>query len=109
MTGQRQLAIELSIAEAPHCVRLLGLPRATLRRLGALSERELARVLPVYPRDHVSTDALRLEPTAGRYEVDADAVTYRPRYPFVRGLWYAMVVHTTEGRGQCQISGRVDP
>ena len=100
MTGQRQLAIELSIAEAPHCVRLLGLPRATLRRLGALSERELARVLPVYPRDHVSTDALRLEPTAGRYEVDADAVTYRPRYPFVRGLWYAMVVHTTEGRAQ---------
>ena len=100
MTGQQQLAIELSPAEGSRCVRLLGLPRATLRRLGSLSERELARLLPVYPRDHLPTDVLRLEPTAGRYEVDSDAVTYIPRYPFVRGLWYAMVVHTAEGRAQ---------
>ena len=97
MTGHRQLAIELSTAEGSHCVRLLGLPRATLRRLGSLSERELARVLPVYPREHLPTDALRLEPTAGRYEIDGHAVTYSPRYPFVRGLWYAMVVHTADG------------
>ena len=100
MSGRRQLEIELSSAGGSHRVRLLGLPPATLRRLGSLGERELARLLPVYPRDHLPTDALALDPTAGRYEVGPDAVTFVPRYPLRPGLGYGMVVRTGEGGEQ---------
>ena len=100
MSGRRQLAIELSTAGGSHRVRLRGLPAATLRRLGSLSEQELVREFPVYPREHLPTDTGTLEPAAGRYEVGPDAVTFVPRYPLVPGLCYAMVVHTGEGREQ---------
>ena len=100
MSGRRQLEIELSSAGGSHRVRLLGLPSATLRRLGSLGERELARLLPVYPRDHLPTDALALDPTAGRYEVEPDAVTFVPRYPLRPGLCYGMVVRPGEGGEQ---------
>ena len=100
MSGRRQLAIELSTAGRSHRVRLRGLPPATLRRLGSLSEQELARELPVYPRDHLPTDAVEFEPTAGRYEVGPDAVTFVPRYPLVPGLCYAMLVQAREGGEQ---------
>ena len=94
------LEIELSSAGGSYRVRLLGLPPATLRRLGSLGDEELASLLPVYPRDHLPTEALALEPTAGRYEVEPDAVAFVPRYPLRPGLCYAMVVRTGEGREQ---------
>ena len=100
MSGRRGLEIELSTAEGSHHVRLVGLPPTTLRRLGSLSDDELARELPVYPRDHLPTDTLALEPTAGRYEVEPDAVTFVPRYPLRPGLCYVMAVHTGEGAEQ---------
>ena len=100
MSGRRQLEIELSSAEGSHRVHLRGLPPATLRRLGSLSDEELAREFPVYPRDHLPSDALALQPMAGRYEVGADALTFVPRYPLRPGLCYAMVVRTGEGGEQ---------
>ena len=100
MSGRRRLEIELSTAEGSHSVRLVGLPPATLRRLVSLSERELAREFPVYPRDHLPTDAVELQPTAGRYEVGPDAVTFAPRYPLLPGLCYVMVVRAGEGGEQ---------
>ncbi len=100
MSGRRQLAIELSTAGRSHRVRLRGLPPATLRRLGSLSEQELAREFPVYPRDHLPTDAVEFEPMAGRYEAGPDAVTFVPRYPLVPGLCYAMLVQAREGGEQ---------
>ncbi len=100
MSGRRRLAIELSTAEGSHRVRLRGLPPATLRRLGSLSDDEFALELPVYPRDHLPSDTLDLQPMAGRYEVGADALTFVPRYPLRPGLCYAMVVRTGEGREQ---------
>ena len=100
MSGRRRLEIELSTAEGSHRVRLRGLPPAALQRLRALSDDELARELPVYPRDHLPSDTLDLQPMAGRYEVGADALTFVPRYPLRPGLCYAMVVRTGEGGEQ---------
>ncbi len=100
MSGRRRLEIELSTAEGSHRVRLVGLPSATMRHLRSLSERELARELPVYPRDHLPSDALALQPMAGRYEVGPDAVTFVPRYPLLPGLCYVIVVRTGEGGEQ---------
>lgn len=97
MSGRRRLAIELPTAGEPHRVRLAGLPRSRLRHLGSLDECELARELPVYPRERLADAGLGLESMAGRYEVGADAVTFVPRYPLVRGLDYVMVVHAAEG------------
>ena len=98
MSGRRRLEIELSTAEGSHRVRLLGLPPATLRRLRSLSDDELARLLPVYPRDHLPSDKLDVQPTAGRYEVGPDAVTFVPRYPLPPGLCYVMVVRAGDGQ-----------
>ena len=100
MSGRRGLEIELSTAEGSHRVRLRGLPPATLQRLRSLSEREFAREFPVYPRDRLPSDALALQPMAGRYEVGADALTFVPRYPLRPGLCYVMAVHTGEGAEQ---------
>ncbi len=97
MTARRRLDIELWSAEGSHRVRLLGLPPETLRHLESLGERELARVLPVYPRERLDGAAPDFAPMAGRYEVGPDAVTFVPRYPLVPGLCYAMVVHAAEG------------
>lgn len=100
MSARRRLEIELSAAEGSHRVRLLGLPRETLRRLESSGERELASALPVYPREHLDGGAPGYEPMAGPYEVGADAVTFVPRYPLVPGLCYVMVVRTAEGAPQ---------
>ena len=100
MTARRGLEIELSAAEGSHRVRLLGLPHKALRRLGGLGEQELARALPVYPREHLDGAAPGLEPMAGRYEVAPDAVTFVPRYPLVPGLCYVMVVRPAEDAPQ---------
>ncbi len=100
MSEPRRIEIELSTAEGSHRVRLLGLPRETLRRLGVLGERELARELPVYPRERLDDATPGFAPMAGRYEAGPDAVTFVPRYPLVPGLCYAMVVRTGEGEPQ---------
>jgi len=99
MSGPR-LAIELPAAEGSRRVRLVGLPRETLRRLESLGERELAQEFPVYPREPLAGDEPELQPMAGRYEVGPDALTFVPRYPLVPGLDYAMVVHPAEGEPQ---------
>ena len=100
MTARRRLEIELSTTEGAHRVRLLGLPPKALRRLGAMGEQELARELPVYPREHLDGAAPGFAPMAGRYEVAPDAVTFVSRYPLVPGLCYVMVVHAAEGQPQ---------
>lgn len=100
MSAQRGLETELSTVEGSHRVRLLGLPPEALRRLGALGEHELARELPVYPREHLDGAAPDFAPMAGRYEVGPDAVTFVPRYPLVPGLCYVLVVHAVEGEPQ---------
>ncbi len=100
MTRRRGLAIELATAKGSPRVRLLGLDPATLRRLAALGERELAREFPVYSSDHARSDALPPESMAGRYEVGADTLTFVPRYPLVPGLGYAMVAYAAGGEPQ---------
>lgn len=100
MSERRRLRIELSTAEGSHRVRLLGLPRETLRRLRGLGERELAHEFPVYPREHIEGGVRPLDAMAGRYEAGPDALTFSPRYPLVPGLDYTLVVRAAEAEAQ---------
>lgn len=100
MSKRRRLRIELSTAEGPHRVRLLGLPRETLLRLRGLGERELADEFPVYPREHLEGGVRPLDAMAGLYEVGPDALAFVPRYPLVPGLDYTMLAPSAEAEAQ---------
>ena len=79
--------------ESHDCLRLTGVDTRTL---GA---DDLARYLPVYPSAIVST--AMLPSLRGRYALDGTAVCFVPRFPFVAGTEYALLVHRslTEGGG----------
>ncbi len=64
-----------------------------LRVLGATS----AGALAVIPASVLRTGLRNLQPLAGAFEVDGDALCFIPRFPFVPGLNYALVRRSSDG------------
>ncbi len=82
---------------------LRGLPSGILTYLGSRSPEDLARAFPVLPSEVVESHGgagagdrpagtERLQSMAGRYAVTADEVCFAPRFPFLAGTSYTMLV-----------------
>ena len=76
------------------CLRIEGWGAADLRELAALDISEIGRRLRVLPSELVgSIGGLEaLQPVAGCFEIDADAVYFTPRFPFRDGTRYSLLV-----------------
>ena len=92
------MAVAPTVAWAVHdgvdCLVLRGLPPTTLNYLSAKITEGLAGALPVVPSE--VADAVErmgiLQSMPGRYAVTGEEVSFTPRFPFLAGTSYAMVL-----------------
>ena len=86
------------------CLRIEGWGAAERRELAALDISEIGRRLRVLPSELVGSigDVEALQPVAGCFVIDGDAVHFTPRFPFRDGARYSLLVdpvnaHATGG------------
>ena len=94
MTRGRRLSLEWSDREGRSCLRIRGWTAAELLELGGLDTGKLGKRLAVLPTDllDAGADMRSLQPIAGRFEIDPDAVCFIPRFPFMDGMSYSLLV-----------------
>ena len=94
MTRGRRLNLEWSDREGRICLRIRGWTAAELLELGGLDTEKLGQRLAVLPSDLVDAgvDLRSLQPIAGRFEIGPDDVCFVPRFPFVDGMSYSLLV-----------------
>lgn len=97
MTRGRQLRLDWSEHEGRACLRVRGWTEAELREPDAFA-RLVAR-LAVLPSGLVEAGAdLRgLQPVAGRFALHGDAVCFIPRFPFLDGAGYSLLLLPAPG------------
>ena len=100
MTKGRQLELEWWDQEGDDCLRVRGWTQAELIELGRLAATEQSRRLAVLPSEIVVAGASleSIQPIAGRFKVSSDAVSFLPRFPFVDGLGYSLLVDLSPGQ-----------
>ena len=94
MTRGRRLELAWSEREGHSWLRVSGWTAAEFRELGGLDAAKLGRWLAVLPSELVEAGVnLRaIQPLAGRFEIDQDAICFVPRFPFLDGLSYSLLV-----------------
>ena len=102
MTGGRPLQLAWFEHEGRNCLHISGWTEAEFRKLSGLAVAELGRRLAILPSEVVESGAqLRsIQPIAGRFEIDQDAVCFVPRFPFLDGISYSLLIDS----GDCEIS-----
>lgn len=86
--------------EGRTCLLIQGWTATELRELADLTAAERSSRLAVLPTELVeaSTDLGALQPVAGRFELEDDAICFIPRFPFVDGTSYSLLVESTLGK-----------
>ena len=98
MRGALSRARRLDLAWADRagweCLRIEGWGATALRELAALDVSEIGRRLRVLPSELVGSvgDLEALQPVAGCFEIDGEAVYFAPRFPFRDGTRYSLLV-----------------
>lgn len=99
MTLKRGLELAWSGLEGRDCLSICGWSDGELRDLGGLPVAELGRRVTILPTELVKSGAdLRgLQPASGRFEVRGDALYFIPRFEFLDGTSYSVLVHPPPG------------
>ena len=99
MTGGRRLELAWSDHEGRDCLCIRGWTEAELRALGGLAAAALSRRLAVLPSElaEAATDLHALQSLAGRFEIAEDAIYFIPRFPFLEGTSYSLLVDLAPG------------
>ena len=94
MTRGRRLELSWAEHEGRGCLRIRGWTAAEFRELGGLATVELAQRLAVLPSEVVQAGVGLpvVQPAAGRFEIDQDAICFLPRFPFLDGTSYSVLV-----------------
>ena len=97
MTRVRRLELTWSEHQGRSCLRVRGLPRSEFSELGGLPPEELAGRLVFLPSEVLEARVAlaAVPPIAGRWEVDQDSICFVPRFPFLEGLGYSLLVYST--------------
>ena len=82
------------------CLRIAGWGAAELSELAVLDSGEIGRRLRVLPSELVGSigDLEALQPVAGCFEIDGEAVYFAPRFPFREGTRYSLLVDAVDER-----------
>ena len=99
MTRGRRLELAWSEHEGRGCLRIRGWTGPEFRELSGLATLELAQRLVVLPSEVVEagTSLPVVQPTAGRFETYKDAIYFVPRFPFLDGTSYSLLVDSGAG------------
>ena len=102
MTRGRRLELAWSEHEGRSCLHVRGWTRAEFHELGGLPASELGRRLAVLPSELVEAgaDLRALQPLAGRFEIDQDAICFISRFPFLDGMSYSLLVDSVPEEGR---------
>ena len=94
LSRTRRLDLAWADRAGRECLRIEGWRAAELREIAALDISEIGRRLRVLPSELVDSigDIEGLQPVAGCFEIDADAVHFTPRFPFRDGTGYSLLV-----------------
>ena len=70
--------------------------------MGRLAVADLGRRLAVLPSEVVEAgvNVGAIQPIAGGFEFDQDAICFLPRFPFLDGISYSLIVHPVPGKGR---------
>lgn len=100
MTERRRLELAWSDRQGQACLEVRGWTEAELHELRGLTSGQLGRRLVVLPGELVDADTNlgALQSPAGRFEIDQDAVSFIPQFPFMDGLTYALLVDSGADR-----------
>ena len=95
MTRGRQLELEWSERQGRSCLRVHGFTGTEFRELSKLAAADISRRLAVLPSEAFESAAkLRaIQPIAGSFEFDQSTICFLPRFPFMDGLSYSLLVH----------------
>ena len=103
MTRGRRLELAWSEHQGRSCLRVRGWTGAEFRELGQLGASGLGRRLAVLPSELVESgvNSRTTQSIAGRFEFDQDAICFVPRFPFLDGTSYSLLVGSVAGeRGE---------
>ena len=94
MTRGRLLDLTWFERKGRNCLRVDGWTEAEFRELVQLAATNLNQRLAVLPSELVEshTRVNALQPLAGRFEIDGAAVCFIPRFPFLDGMSYSLIV-----------------
>jgi len=98
VTRGRQLELAWSDHKGRDCIRIRGWTAVELRDLSGRPAAELDRRLAVLPSEIVKAgvNVRALQPLAGHFEFDNDAICFIPRFPFLNGTSYSLLVDNLE-------------
>src|SRR5690349_13583979 len=93
MSRRRRLDLRWSAHQGHVCLRVNGWTADELTEMGGVEPAQLGRRLAVLPSGLVEAVAALagLQPVAGRFVPDRDAICFIPRFPFVDGMSYALL------------------
>lgn len=91
---RRELELTWSDRDERACLRVTGWAQEELGALVGTGPAELGARLAVLPSELVQSgaDLEALQPVAGRFEIEGDAVCFIPRFPFLDGKSYSLLI-----------------
>lgn len=102
MTKHRPLVLEWGEHQGLNCLQVVGWSDTEFREIKELAFGELSRRLAIFPSEFLEAgvDSRTVQPIAGRFELDEDAIRFFPRFPFLDGVSYSLLVNSAnEGAG----------
>jgi len=106
VTRSRRLELAWAEHRGRSCLQVRGWTAVELCEFRELGAPGLSRRLAVLPSEIVQggVDFRALQPIAGHFEVDQDAVCFLPRFPFLGGISYSLLVDLALGqRGEDRV------
>ena len=100
MTQNRQLHLEFCVQQGRRLLRVGGWTQAEIAELGRLDAGGLGRRLVLLPSEVLAgrADYRAVPAIAGTFTLDGDSVFFAPRFPFVAGVEYSLLVDWEGGQ-----------
>ena len=94
MNKGRRLELTWSEHQGQTCLRVDGWTAAEVRELGGLTAENLIRRLAIVPSEFAESvpNLQAVQPMAGRFEIAGDTIFFVPRFPFLAGIRYSLLV-----------------
>ena len=98
MTKAHRLELAWSEHQGRSCLRVRGWTEAGFRGSGGLAGGKIVPRLAVVPSEFIEAGGglHTVQPMAGQFEIDGDEIWFIPRFPFLDGMCYSLLVDSLE-------------